>query len=123
MVNRSTAGYLALDMFVTLTGLVAVLVPIVNMLAISLPRESIAVGLGMNTMLRNLGGAIGPVVATTIMASYTIPLTVAGHVVAEFPSSTAFNIIFSVGIVMTLLIVCISLATKNYTFPKAPPKK
>jgi MFS family permease len=123
MVNRSTSGYLALDMFVTLTGLVAVLVPIVNMLAISLPRESIAVGLGMNTMLRNLGGAIGPVVATTIMASYTIPFTVAGHVVAEFPSSTAFNIIFSVGIVLTVLIVGISLATKNYTFPKNPPKK
>ncbi len=122
IVNRSTSGYLALDMFVALTGLIAILVPIVNMLAISLPRESIAVGLGMNTMLRNLGGAIGPVLATTIMASYTTPFTIAGHVVAVFPSSTAFTIIFSVGIALTLAIVAISLAAKNYTFPKTAPK-
>jgi len=122
MVNRSTSTFLALDMFVTLSGLIGILVPIVNMLAISLPRESVAVGLGMNTMLRNLGGAIGPVVATTIMASYTTVVTLPNHVVTAFPDSTAFTIIFSVGIVLALLTLVISLATKNYTFPKAPPK-
>jgi hypothetical protein len=81
------------------------------------------VGLGMNTMLRNLGGAIGPVVATTIMASYTSPyiknIFGVNVTVAQLPSSAAFTIIFSVGIVLTLLIVAISLATKNYTFPKS----
>ena len=83
MLNRSTSTYLALDMFVALLGLVAILVPITNMLAISLPREAVAVGLGMNTMLRNLGGAIGPVLATTIMASYTVSVTLPNHVVSR----------------------------------------
>jgi MFS family permease len=123
ILNRSTSTFLALDMFVALSGLVAILVPITNMLAISLPRESVAVGLGMNTMLRNLGGAIGPVLATTIMASYTASVTLPNHVVAQFPTSTAFTIIFSVGIVLALIVVGISLATKNYTFPKAPSKR
>jgi MFS family permease len=116
--DRATSTLLALDMFVTLLGLVAVLVPITNMLAIALPRESIAVGLGMNTMLRNLGGAVGPVVATTIMTSYTSTLFPG----VSLPNSTAFTIIFYVGIALTLLIVGISLATKNYTFSKALTK-
>lgn len=70
ILNRATATDVALDMLVALFGLVSIVVPIVNMVAVSLPKESIAVGLGMNTMLRNLGGALGPVIATTIMASY-----------------------------------------------------
>lgn len=69
--NRATTVDVALDLVVALAGVVSLIVPIVNMLAISLPHENIAVGLGMNTMLRNLGGAIGPVVATVIMTTYT----------------------------------------------------
>jgi len=119
ILNRSTATFVAADLFVTLFGLVCILVPLVNMLAISLPRENVAVGLGMNTMLRNLGGAIGPVVATTIMASYTTTAVeqISGHSVpVAFPTATAFNIIFGVGIVLAVLVLAISLATKNYTF-------
>ena len=119
---RSDANYVALDMFMALFGVVSIIVPIVNMVTTSLPKENVAVGLGMNTMLRNLGGAIGPVVATTIMASYTNPyfVTVKGVSVpvAELPSASAFNIIFAVGIALTILVVAISLTTKNYTFKK-----
>ena len=118
---RSSSTYVALDMFVALFGVVSIIVPIVNMIAISLPRENIAVGLGMNTMLRNLGGAIGPVVATTIMASYTSPFIErinGNNVTAQLPTHSAFNIIFAVGIVLTILVAALSLATKNYTFKK-----
>jgi MFS family permease len=119
--NRATSLDVALDMLVALAGVVSLIVPIVNMLAISLPRESIAVGLGMNTMLRNLGGSIGPVVATVIMATYTSQyfVTVQGHSVPTgqfFPTSTAFDYIFAIGIGLMILVVAISLATKNYTF-------
>ncbi len=119
ILNRSTASFVAADLFVALFGIVCILVPLVNMLAISLPRENVAVGLGMNTMLRNLGGAIGPVVATTIMASYTTTVVeqISGHSVpVAFPTATAFNIIFGVGIVLAVVVLGISLATKNYTF-------
>ncbi|MDH2899755.1 MAG: MFS transporter [archaeon] len=115
--NRATSLDVALDMVVALAGVVALIVPIVNMLAISLPRESIAVGLGMNTMLRNLGGAIGPVVATVIMATYTKQVIIQGHA-QYFPTATAFDYIFAIGIGLTILVVAISLATKNYTFKK-----
>lgn len=115
--NRATSLDVALDMVVALAGVVALIVPIVNMLAVSLPRENIAVGLGMNTMLRNLGGAIGPVVATVIMATYTTQVVIQGHPV-YFPTATAFDYIFEIGIGLMILVVAISLATKNYTFKK-----
>ena len=115
ILNRSTTAFLAADLFVSLFGVVCILVPLVNMLAISLPRENVAVGLGVNTMLRNLGGAIGPVLATTIMASYTVVVQIGGQSVT-FPTATAFNIIFGVGMVLAVLVLVISLATKNYTF-------
>ena len=63
-----------MDIIFALIGVVCTIIPIVNMITVSLPRATVAVGLGINTMLRNLGGAIGPVVATVIMTTYTTPL-------------------------------------------------
>ncbi len=121
--SRGSSLALSADLFVALAGVICLLVPLVNMIAITVPRESIAVGLGMNTMLRNLGGAIGPVVATAIMASYTAPVyaTVNGQavVVGHLPSATAFNVIFGVGIALTVVVLLLALLTKNYTFRQA----
>jgi MFS family permease len=121
---------LSLDLVFSLVGIVCVIIPIVNMISISLPRETIGVGLGFNTMLRNLGGAIGPVVATAIMASYTSQLTmvVAGHTVETgqyLPDATAFDIVFGVGLVLTVVVVILSSMSKNYTFKDVakPPAK
>ena len=76
------------------------------MISVSLPSETIAVGSGINTMLRNFGGAIGPVVATVIMTTYTAPMVVNGHPVpgANLPSSTAFDLIFEVGLVLVVVV-------------------
>ncbi len=76
----------------------------------------------MNTMLRNLGGAIGPVLATTIMSTYTDPIvkTINGHpiVIATVANSSAFNTIFATGIALVIAIIAISVTIKNYTFRK-----
>ena len=117
---RANTTELPIDSAVTFIGVVAIIIPIVNMISVSLPRENVAVGLGMNTMLRNVGGAIGPVVATTIMTTYTSPMTVSmggvSVVVAELPSSFAFNLIFSIGIVLVAAVAVLSLFVRNYTF-------
>ena len=119
---RTTTTELPLDSALTFIGVVAIIIPIVNMISVSLPRENVAVGLGMNTMLRNVGGAIGPVVATTIMTTYTSPMTVTivGNpvIVAELPSSFAFNLIFSIGIVLVACVAAMSVFVRNYTFRK-----
>jgi len=129
--NRSTISDTTIDISVAMSGFVCIIIPIINMVALSMPKENIAVGLGINTMLRNLGGAIGPVVATTIMSSFMVSIivNVGGHpvVVGQAPSSTAFDLIFIVGIGLTAMIIVMSLLIKNYTFaaskktPRSPP--
>ena len=131
IINRATSIDLSIDLVFSLVGIVCVIIPIVNMISLSLPRETIGVGLGFNTMLRNLGGAIGPVVATAIMASYTSQVTavVNGHTVVagQLPNSTGFDIVFGVGLVLTIVVFLMSLMSKNYTFrdmtkpPAKPP--
>jgi MFS family permease len=123
IVNRSTSLDVTVDMVFGLVGIVCTIIPIVNMISISLLRPTIGTGLGINTMLRNLGGAVGPVVATAIMATYTSPLTatVGGHtiVVGQLPNATAFDIVFGVGLVLTVIVILLSSASKNYTFKES----
>jgi hypothetical protein len=74
----------------------------------------------MNTMLRNLGGAVGPVLATTIISTYSDKLgPPILPTIMTFGNKTAFNIIFVIGIVLMIAIIALSLTIKNYTFKKS----
>ncbi len=120
---RGTTTELTIDVAVALVGVVSLIIPIVNMISVSVPKESTAVGLGMNTMLRNLGGAIGPVLATTIITTYSDKLgPPILPTVMTFGNKTAFNIIFAIGIVLMIIIIALSLTIKNYTFHKTKMK-
>ncbi len=123
IMNRSTALDLTIDSAVSFIGVIAMIIPIVNMITVSIPQDSTTVGLGMNSMLRNLGGAIGPVLATTIMTSFTaaVIMNVGGQpvVVGTLPSSTAFDTIFAVGIILLVAVFIMSLFINNYVFDKA----
>jgi EmrB/QacA subfamily drug resistance transporter len=120
--NRGDTTQLTVDVAVSLVGVVSMIIPITNMISVSVPRENTAVGLGMNTMLRNLGGAIGPVLATTIMATYTDPVLnpITHKPVAYIANATAFNTIFTIAIALTITIIALSLFIKNYTFKNKP---
>jgi EmrB/QacA subfamily drug resistance transporter len=122
--NRTTTTDTMLATAVSLCGAIGVIIPIVNMISVSLPRENVATGLGLNTMLRNIGGAVGPVVATTIMSTYAVIIKVpeGGKLVPmSVPTSTAFDYIFYLGIASMVLVVIFSLAAKNYVFKKEAP--
>lgn len=124
LMNRTTSDDLALAAAVSLIGAVAVIIPIVNMISVSLPRETVATGLGLNTMMRNMGGAVGPVVATTIMSIYTTTILIkhgAVMVPIAFPNSTAFDYVFYLGIAVTIVIILFSIAAKNYVFKTEAP--
>jgi EmrB/QacA subfamily drug resistance transporter len=117
VVNRSTTTDVTIDMAISLVGTVSLLIPITNMVTISLPPENVGTGLGLNTMLRNIGGAVGPVLATSIMSSYTLPLP--ANVVApgvSIPSATAFDYIFYLGAAVLVGAILLALFSKNYVF-------
>ena len=112
--NRTTTIDITVDIILAFGGAIAVIIPIVNMISMSLPEQERAVGLGMNQMLRNLGSGMGPVIATTIMSTYTVAVAPG----VFLPSSTAFNTVFATGIALMVLIMIIGLRTKNYIFRK-----
>ena len=117
--NRATSTDVVVDTAFSLIGAVSIIIPIVNMITISLPRETVGTGLGLNTMLRNIGGAVGPVIATTVMSTYTTTVKFPeGPVMVSkaFPTSTAFDIIFYMAIVGMVIAILFTLTAKNYTF-------
>ncbi len=120
MTYRATPQEVLLDGFLSSLGLVAVILPLVNMVALSLPYQYRTTGMGMNTLLRTIGGAAGPVVATALMQAYQVPIIVMVNnqilVMGYAPSSTAFNYIALFGFMMMLLTLLGSMFAKNYKF-------
>ncbi|MEJ2778178.1 MFS transporter [Stygiolobus sp. RP850M] len=120
MTYRATSQEVLLDGFLSSLGLVAVILPLVNMVALSLPDQYRTTGMGMNTLLRTIGGGAGPVVATALMQSYQVPIIVMVNnqilVMGYAPSSTAFNYIALFGFMMMLLTLLGSMFAKNYKF-------
>jgi hypothetical protein len=123
ILQRSSPVYFALDAVVFFAGLVPILFSSVNMASLSLPKNQVTIGMGVNSMLGTLGQSFGPVIATTILVSYTEPLTeiVNGQtvVVGQIASPMAFNLIFGAGIAFTCLLIFASFFARNYTFPKS----
>ncbi len=117
---RGTSTDLLMDGFVSSIGLVAVILPLVNMVALSLPDQYRTTGLGMNTLLRTLGGSVGPVVATAMMETYQDPIVTLMNgqpmVLGFVPSSQAFDYISLFGVGIMVITLVISLFLRNYTF-------
>ena len=122
IVNRGTAIDVTVNIIFGFMGLVTLLVPVVNMISLSLPKESISVGQGFNQTLKNIGSAVGPVLTTSILASFSVAVTkvIGGKsvIVATLPSATAFNVIFGIGIALAVLIIALNLTIKNDVFKK-----
>ncbi|QKR00295.1 MFS transporter [Metallosphaera tengchongensis] len=116
--NRSSSQALVEDVIVAGTGMISIIIPLINMIAVSLPETARGIGLGVNTLLRNLGASIGPVLATSIMTSYKDPYVfmLNGKIlsISFYPSRTAFDVMFEVAILVIVVNLGISLATKNY---------
>ncbi|QLH74335.1 MAG: MFS transporter [Methanomassiliicoccales archaeon] len=70
------------SMFVSGSGFGCAMVSLISVVAMASPREEFGIASGMNTLFRVVGGSIGPVFASVIMASYTIdvgPMTLTGE--------------------------------------------
>lgn len=98
---QSTASGIAGSLF--LFGIGAALLPItlINIIISLTPRELTGISSAATSDMRIIGGAIGPVIATVIMTSILVSIEVNGDV-GEYPSPTAFNIVFLVGLALSI---------------------
>jgi MFS family permease len=110
-----------------LSGNVAVLIAMTNMIVLSADRFELGIQTGMNQTLRNLGSALAPVVTSTILASFVATFYVAttvvgphGPVSVTVPVSgyslTGFEVVFAVTGAIALVGALMSLFLQNYRF-------
>ena len=83
------------------------------------PKEYTGIGSATTNMMRIIGGAIGPVLTTVILASATISITV-DNVEKSYPSPVTFNILFGLGVVMTIACVFLVIRMKHLATKMTP---
>jgi MFS family permease len=129
------ASILELELFVvpTMVGSVATLIAMSNIIVLSVSPEELGIQMGMNQTFRNLGSAVGPVLAAAITASYTTVVIVAPPPKIQFasvPTITGFVLLFEITSAVAALGFLLSLGLRNYRFrsdgtrleaPVAPP--
>ncbi len=104
-----------------LAGNVAVLISMSNIIVLSVGREELGIQTGMNQTFRNLGSAVGPVIAATVTASLvaTDYIRVPG-VPVPVPVPTyqllGFQIVFGLTAAIAFVGLLLSLGLRNFRF-------
>lgn len=70
-------------------------------------------------MMRIVGGAIGPVMTTVILASATVSITV-NDVATSYPSPVTYNILFGLGVAMAIACVFLAIRMKHLATKMTP---
>jgi MFS family permease len=118
---NSNVYFLLLLTIPTLVGNVAVLIAMSNIIVLSVSPKELGIQTGMNQTFRNLGSAIGPVIAATVTASYMA--TTLGNVPGvpvKVPVPTysivGFQIVFGITAAVAIVGLLLSLGLRNFRF-------
>lgn len=118
IINRSTIENVIIDTIISSSGLIFIVIPITNMIAVTLPEEERGVGIGLNTLIRTIGSSMGPIISSIIMQTYQTWIIIPYHniyiPISQVPTQFAFNIIFLIGIIFMLLNIIIASFANNY---------
>jgi MFS family permease len=85
---------------------------LINIIISLTPRELTGISSAATSDMRIIGGAIGPVIATVIVTSILVSIEVDGSV-GQYPSPTAFNIVFIVGLVLSIVATILVMAMRR----------
>ena len=104
---HSTEFLLSLYLGIIAIGISLSSVGAQNVIILSIPRQNSGMSLGMTTFLRILGSSIAPAVAGMLMQQYQYTANIGGTA-QSFPSSEAYNLIFLIASILS--VVSVSLA-------------
>jgi MFS family permease len=98
-----------------LFGIGAALLPVtlINIIIALTPRELTGISSAATSDMRIIGGAIGPVIATVIVNSILVTIQVDGSA-GQYPSPIAFNIVFIVGLVLSIASTVLVMAMRRH---------
>ena len=114
---HSTEFLLSLNLGIVAIGISLSSVGAQNVIILSIPRQNSGMSLGFTTFLRILGSAIAPAVAGMLMQQYQYTANIGGTT-QSFPSSEAYDLIFLISSILS--IVSVSLAV--ILIKTRPPK-
>jgi MFS family permease len=80
-----------------------------NINSTSVSPRLIGTSLGINTLLRYIGSAIGPAIAGMLMQSNQTMINIAGNVPKSFPSGQSYSFIFAVCLVLSVIGIMLSI--------------
>jgi hypothetical protein len=110
----------------TFVGLVAILVSVTNVIAMSSRTGETGIHMGMTEMFQDLGSSVGPVVVAALLATFTRaalvpnPAAPGGFATVIVPSAAAFSWIFGVGLAVAVGTALIGLFLNNYRAVESP---
>ena len=98
-----------------LFGIGGALLPVtlINIIIALTPRELTGISSAATSDMRIIGGAIGPVIATVIVTSILVTIQVDGSA-GQYPSPIAFNIVFIVGLVLSIASTILVMAMRRH---------
>jgi len=101
--------YLVTTLAVIGVGLSLLNVGQLNLNATSVSPRLIGTSLGINTLLRYIGSAIGPVIAGVLMQTNQTVINITGNEMLTFPSSQSYNFIFAVTLILSIIAIILSM--------------
>jgi MFS family permease len=128
----TTAGFIGLLMFhgtellvssnlaVLSTGLSLTSVGAMNVIILSTPKQFSGISLGMSSLMRIIGAAIGPALAGMYMQTHQSLLNVNG-IFGYFPSATSFNMIFISAVVFSIASIALAILLRRKVIKMAIP--
>jgi MFS family permease len=128
----TTAGFIGLLMFhgtellvstnlaVLSTGLSLTSVGAMNVIILSTPKQFSGISLGMSSLMRIIGAAIGPALAGMYMQTHQSLLNVNG-ISGYFPSATSFNMIFISAVAFSIASIALAILLRRKVIKMAIP--
>lgn len=111
---HSMAEEIWIGIFIAGVGLGFGMVSLINIIALSAPKAEFGIASGMNTLFRVVGGSIGPVLGSVVMARYVTawlpPGAPAGMPGVELTPETGYVWAWVVGACFAAISLCLALA-------------
>jgi MFS family permease len=123
LIFHSNAIQLAINLAITGVGLSLLNVGQLNINTTSVQPGSIGVSLGINTLLRYIGSAIGPAVAGTLMQANQNVIKTADGISKAFPSRESYVYIFTFIVLSAIITVLLSMKITHAKINQSGDKK
>ena len=109
LIFHANAIQLAINLAIVGVGLALLNVGQLNIITISVSPRNIGVSLGINTLLRYIGSAIGPAVAGMLMQANQSVINTADGISRSFPSRESYNFIFLFILIAAAITILLSM--------------